>query len=212
LEITIICSSKNHPVYPHLINWVQENSSIHNIKLVNKASEVAQGDILFLVSCTELIHSEIRKRFNHTLVIHESDLPKGRGWSPLIWQILEGANEITISLLEAEDKVDSGDIWKQEKIKIESDEVIDEINAKLFPTKLRLIEYAIKHHDTVKPFSQSKENASYYRRRTPEDSKLDVDQTLAQQFDLLRIADNVRYPCFFYYRDHLYKITLTKLQ
>lgn len=212
MEVTIICSSKIHPVYTVLKNWAKKNSSLHNIKLVSKSLDITQGDILFLVSCSELIPSEIRKRFNHTLVIHESDLPKGRGWSPLNWQILDGAKEITVSLLEAEDKVDSGDIWKQEKIKIESHEVFDEINAKLFPIKLGLIEYAIKHHNTIKPFSQSKEDPSYYKRRTPEDSKLDVDRTIAQQFDLLRIADNVRYPCFFNYKGHRFKLTLSKLQ
>ena len=210
LDITIICSSKKHPIYPHLKNWIQKNSNHYNVRLVNKALDIKKGDILFLISCTELISLKIRNKFKHTLVIHESDLPKGKGWSPLIWQILNGANEIMITLLEAEDKVDSGDIWKQRKIKVEPYEVIDEINTKLFPIKLKLLEYAIKHHNTIKPKTQRKENATYYKRRTPKDSKLDVNQTLSQQFDLLRVADNVRYPCFFDYRGHRYKLILKK--
>ena len=40
-------------------------------------------------------------------MIHESDLPHGKGWSPIQWQILEGSDSITITLLDAEDKVDS---------------------------------------------------------------------------------------------------------
>ncbi len=210
LDITIICSSKKHPIYPHLKNWIQKNSNHYNVRLVNKALDIKKGDILFLISCTELISLKIRNKFKHTLVIHESDLPKGKGWSPLIWQILNGANEIMITLLEAEDKVDSGDIWKQRKIKVEPYEVIDEINTKLFPIKLKLLEYAIKHHNTIKPKTQRKENATYYKRRTPKDSKLDVNQTLSQQFDLLRVADNIRYPCFFDYRGHRYKLILRK--
>ena len=43
-------------------------------------------------------------------MIHASDLPKGRGWSPHIWGLINEAQQITISLLEAVDKVDSGDI------------------------------------------------------------------------------------------------------
>jgi methionyl-tRNA formyltransferase len=212
LDITIICSSKKHPIYSHLKNWIKENSKQHNIILVNKSSKIKKGDILFLISCTELIPVEIRNKFNHTLVIHESDLPKGRGWSPLIWQILEGQNKITITLLEAEDKVDSGDIWKQQKIIIQPHEIINEINKKLFAIKLNLIEYAIKHHNTVKPKSQKKENPTYYKRRIAQNSELNVNQTLSEQFDLLRVADNIRYPCFFNHRGHKYKLTLTKLE
>jgi methionyl-tRNA formyltransferase len=212
LDITIICSSKKHPIYSHLKNWMQNNSNYYNIILVNESSEIKKGDILFLISCTELISLKIRNEFKHTLVIHESDLPKGRGWSPLIWQILDGANEIIITLLEAEEKVDSGNIWKQHKIAIEPHEIIDEINTKVFSTKLELIEFAIKHHKDIKPKPQRKENPTYYKQRTAENSKLDIDETISQQFDLLRVADNIRYPCFFDYRGHRYKLTLTKLE
>ena len=70
---------------------------------------VGRGDILFLVSCSEIVKKDIRMKFRHTLVLHASSLPKGRGWSPHIWEILNGADQIVISLLEAEDKIDSGD-------------------------------------------------------------------------------------------------------
>ena len=72
---------------------------------------LAGGEILFLVSCNEIIGKDVRDRYMATLVIHASDLPKGRGWSPHIWQIIEGKKEIMVSLLEAEDAVDSGAIW-----------------------------------------------------------------------------------------------------
>jgi hypothetical protein len=38
---------------------------------------------------------------------------------------------------------------------------------------------------------------SVYPRRRPEDSELDPDKTLAQQFNLLRVVDNESYPAFF---------------
>ena len=69
--------------------------------------------VFFLISFLHIVKKEIRHRFKHTLVIHASDLPVGKGWSPHIWEILKGNNKITVSLLEAEDKVDSGNIWKK---------------------------------------------------------------------------------------------------
>jgi methionyl-tRNA formyltransferase len=54
-----------------------------------------------------------RAKYDSSLVLHASDLPAGRGWSPHIWAITNGAESVTLSLLEAEDQVDSGRIWKK---------------------------------------------------------------------------------------------------
>jgi len=150
MDISIICSDKHHKIFPYLEKWVKENSNNHNISLITKSEDITKGDILFLISCTEIIKTVIRKKFKHTLVIHESDLPKGRGWSPLIWQIINGLNTIPISLLDAAEKVDSGDIWKKEFVKLEGHETAVEINSKVFPVKLKLMDYAIHNMDTIK--------------------------------------------------------------
>jgi len=44
------------------------------------------------------------------LVVHESDLPRGKGFAPVKWQILDGKKEIPVCLLETTEQVDSGDI------------------------------------------------------------------------------------------------------
>jgi len=211
MDITIICSDKQHKIFPYLEQWVRENFRDHNISLLTKSEDVTEGDILFLISCTEIIKNDIRKRFKHTLVIHESDLPKGRGWSPLVWQIIDGSNTIPITIFDAAEKVDSGDIWKKEFVKLEGHEVVDEINAKVFPVKIKLMDFAIKNMDTIKKTPQDGE-PSYYPRRKPADNELNVNKTIKEQFDLMRIADNERYPCFFNFREHRYKITLSKIK
>ncbi len=196
MDITIICSDKQHKIFSYLEKWVEKNSKNHSISLITKSEDITKGDILFLISCTEIIKTEIRKKFKHTLVIHESDLPQGRGWSPLVWQIINGSNKIPISLLDAEDKVDSGDIWKKEFVKLEGHEVADEINAKVFPIKLKLMDFVIQNMNSIKKTPQAGE-PSYFPRRKPGDSELDVNKTIKEQFDLMRTADNERYPCFF---------------
>ena len=39
--------------------------------------------------------------------------------------------------------------------------------------------------------------STYYPRRGPEDSRLDVNKSLREQFNMLRVVDNDRYPAFF---------------
>jgi len=165
--------------------------------------------MLFLISCHEIITAAVRSRYCATLVIHASDLPKGRGWSPWVWQILEGHNEIVVTLLEAEDTVDSGAIWHQMSVHFEGHELYDEIHAKLFDAELALMDYAVEHFGSIQPTPQTG-SPTYYRRRTPEDSRLDVHRSIAEQFDLLRVADPERYPAFFDYRGHRYQVLLKK--
>ena len=113
MNITILNSSENHPMNDTLTSWIDRNLCNHQIQLVRSKNDLVGGDILFLISCSEVIDHDARTKFKKSLVIHASDLPKGRGWSPHIWEILNGAKYLTISLLEAVDEVDSGDIWKK---------------------------------------------------------------------------------------------------
>jgi methionyl-tRNA formyltransferase len=93
-----------------------------------------------LISCNEIVPASVRGRYRKTLVIHASDLPRGRGWSPYVWQVLEGKNRIPVTLLEAEDAVDSGAIWAQRDLSLEGHELFDEIAARLFELELELME------------------------------------------------------------------------
>jgi len=212
MKITILCSDSTHKIFPYLQKWKDINSAKYEIDLVNSSKDVDSGDILFLISCTKMIQKDVRNNFDKTLVIHESDLPKGRGWSPLVWQILEGSKIIPITLFEAEDKVDSGDIWKKSSVQIEDHETFPEINSKVFSEKLKLMDFAIQNFQSIIPIPQLKENITYYPKRTPADSKLDITKSIDEQFDLLRIADDVRYPCYIEFREHKYTLHLKKCQ
>ena len=210
MNISIICSSSEHPIYPYLENWINKNSSSHVVQLVNRKKELSGGEILFLVSCGEIIDKVTRDLYKSCLVIHASDLPMGRGWSPHIWQILEGKNELCVSLIEAEDEVDSGDIWKKIPLKLDGHELYDEINEMLFKIELELMGYAIDNYKSIEPKPQNKENESYYQRRTSNDSQIDPGSTILEQFNLLRVSDPDRYPAYFKLNGYTYEITIKK--
>ena len=199
MKITILNSSENHPINSWLENWIVKRSSEHEISLVRNKASLAGGDILFLISCSEIIGAVERAKFKRTLVIHASDLPKGRGWSPHVWEIVNGAKEINLSLLEASDKVDSGDIWHKIKIKIPSTALYDEINRLIFDAEVTLMDYAVEHFETINPKKQNENvEPTYWPKRTPKDSELDIKQSIYKQFDLIRVCDPNRFPAFFY--------------
>jgi hypothetical protein len=57
--------------------------------------------------------------------------------------------------------------------------------------------------------SQQGEPTDYPRRRPP-DSELDPMRSIAEQFDLLRVVDNERYPAFFTHHGHRYVLRVDK--
>lgn len=211
LNISILCSSPEHPVNVMLQQWIGKKREAHHIDVCTSKRELGRGDILFLISCSEIIDSDVRSRFVKVLVLHASDLPKGRGWSPHIWEIAQGAESIVLTLLEAQDPVDSGAIWQKLHIPIPKDALFDEINELLFQAEEKMLDFAVENFDNIQPVQQLEEGASYYPRRTPEHSRVDPAKSIEQQFDLLRVCDPNRFPAFFELRGVRYKIVLEKI-
>ena len=211
MKVTLLCSDFNHPVYPYLIAWQEEHKGSYDISIVSTVSEIKEsGDILFLISCSEIVKAHTRDMFSNTLVLHASDLPQGRGWSPHIWDVVSGKNELTLSLLNAEDSVDTGDIWKKKHIKLNGSELYDEINTLLFEAEIELISWACENISTEKPVPQQNCETSYHPKRTPAESEVDIDKSIKEQFNLLRVCDPKRYPAFFKLNGRKYKLIVER--
>jgi len=205
MKITILCSDKEHPVVGYIKTWKEKQiAANHDVQFIYDKKDLAGGDVLFLVSCSQLIKDEDRQRYHAVLVLHASDLPKGRGWSPHIWSIVNGKSEITLCLLEASEPVDSGDVWLRKKIIFEGHELLPEINDKLFYAELELMSEAVEAFDKITPEPQAGDPGLYMVKRTPEDSRIDPSKTIVEQFDLLRVVDSERYPAFMDYLGNRY--------
>lgn len=181
----------------------------HQCYLRMKASSVENGDVLFILSCDKIVPKEIRDKSKYNIVIHASDVPRGRGWSPMTWQILEGKNTIFVSLFEAADKADSGNVYLRDYILLEGTELIDEWRELLGHKVNEMAIEFINQLPNVKGEVQDGD-ASYYQKRTPEDSKLDVNKTIEEQFNLLRVVDNKQYPAFFHYKGKKFVIRISR--
>lgn len=213
MEISILCTDRFHPVVQRLNEWVKKmREKQHNVSLIFDRSDLSGGDILFLVSCIQMIGDSEREKFKSILVLHASDLPKRRGWSPHIWSILDGENEITVSLLEASEPIDSGLIWLKTSFLLEGHELLDEINNKLFDAEIFLMTQVLDRADDINPSKQVGDPGSYMRKRTPADSEIDPRLSIVEQFNLLRTIDSDRYPAFFCHLGHKFQIKIEKVK
>ncbi|MFT7086873.1 MAG: methionyl-tRNA formyltransferase [Rickettsiales bacterium] len=178
----------------------------HAVNIISEIEQIESGDILFALSLYKLIKKEYLSKNRHNIVIHESDLPAGKGWSPLSWQVLEGKNNIIFSLFEIDEKMDNGNIYFKDElilIGVELNDELRELQAK------KRIEMCLKFVNSFpwKSFPQIGAE-SFYKKRGKDSSLLDVNKSIADQFDLLRIVDNEHYPAFFNFRGKKFKLKI----
>ncbi|OWY27429.1 methionyl-tRNA formyltransferase [Herbaspirillum robiniae] len=195
-------------IAPYVAELAQEwESAGHTVHIAHAVEQVRPADFCFCLSFSKIISADARKHFKHTLVVHESDLPNGRGWAPMTWQILEGKKRIPVTLIEAVDNVDAGPIYLQEWIDLDGTELNPEWRMlQAHATQRLCLQWLKAYPSIINEARQQTGEGSLYPRRRPGDSKLDPRKTLAEQFDLLRVVDNKDYPAFFEMRGRLYEI------
>jgi methionyl-tRNA formyltransferase len=177
--------------------------------LVRKHADIPQGGTTFFLGCVKIATRETLARSVANLVVHASDLPKGRGFSPLSWLTIQGALSIPVCLLEASEKVDEGPIVFREVLHFEGHELIDEMRHALGEATVALCARYVAEGSSA-PRLPQEGTATYFPRRRADDSRLDPTRTLAEQFDLLRTVDNRSYPAFFEMRGHRYVLRIEK--
>jgi UDP-2,4-diacetamido-2,4,6-trideoxy-beta-L-altropyranose hydrolase len=179
----------------------------HAVRWIHHPAQLAAGEVCLLLSCGRLLSADQLTLHRHNLVVHESALPEGQGWSPMTWQILEGASRIPVSLFEAVAELDAGPIYLQKQIALQGHELVEEWRALQAEATLELcLAWFDRYREVVATAQPQQGEVSYYRRRRPADSELDQQRSLAEQFELLRVVDNVRYPAFFHWRGRRYEL------
>lgn len=173
------------------------NQLIKNSELFLNHKEILNFDIVFILSYHQIIDKKFLKQNKLNIIIHASNLPQGKGWAPLFHQIIEDKNEITFSLFEADDKADNGDIYLKKNLKLNSLELYEELREKQATFILDMCLEFLKLYPNIKAKKQ-KGQESFYPKRNPKDSELDINKSLKEQFNLLRIVSNEEFPAFFY--------------
>lgn len=191
-----------------LIHWLNAG---HRVLWAHDKAQLQAGDFCFMLGCGQIVPSDTLARYRNCLVVHESDLPRGRGWSPLTWQILGGETKVPVTLLEAAEKVDSGAIYAQELLAFDGHELVDELRAAVGRAALGLCTRFVDRYPSILDQAREQDGtATYLPRRAPEDSRLDPLRPIDSQLDLLRVVDNQRYPAFFESRGHRYVLNILK--
>ena len=190
------------------ISYAEKFSSDANIPLFFKHEDIPNDfDTVFILSYHRIISKEFLSKHKHNIVVHAADLPQGKGWAPIAWQILEGKSEIVFTLFEADESADNGPFYLKKTVKFTGYELNDEIRAIQAQTCIDLCQEFINSYQNITATEQSGIE-SFYRKRNAQDSELDINKSINEQFNLLRVVDNDHYPAFFYKDNHKYIVKI----
>lgn len=154
---------------------------------VEKLREI-NPQYVFIPHWSYIIPKEIFENYT-CIVFHMTDLPYGRGGSPLQNLIARGFVETKISAIKVEEGLDTGPIYLKrdvglhgtaEEIFIRMAKIIEEMIVRIIDEEL----YPVAQHGTEVVF----------KRRKPEDSNIAQLETLEQVYDYIRMLDCEGYP------------------
>ena len=192
----------------NLKNYLEKDR--FDVFFTNTHEQVPNSNIVFYLSYSSLVPQRILNISHSNVVVHASDLPRGKGWSPWVWEmVLQGSNELTLTLFELTRELDAGPFYAKEKLQFEGHELLDEIRFYLAHKIISMCYRYARGEYGFNPVEQSGES-SYYRKRTPADNEIDINTTLKSNFNLFRLADNESYPVFFRYKNYIYSLKIQK--
>lgn len=210
MTITILTDNKN--------SWYIKYGAIlktslsqlgYNTTFINDKESIRKGDVCFLLSCTKILPETFLKLNKYNIVVHASDLPEGKGFSPMQWQILEGRECITLTLFNAVKELDAGDYFLKEKLCFDGHELLDELHKKMGEKINEMCLKFIKYIKELEPVKQTGQS-TFYPKRTSQDDRVDPNKTILELFNHFRIANNIDYPLYFEYKGFKYNIKIEK--
>ena len=136
------------------------------------------------------------------LGFHSSRLPAGRGGAPVNWSLIDGADEVWISLFYYEPGVDTGDVLAQGSVPVEQRDDIATVFDALATEACRLVSAVRKDLEvgTIEAEPQSPAAATYRPRRQPQDGLIDWHREADAQYDWIR-AQTEPYPGTYSFHD-----------
>jgi methionyl-tRNA formyltransferase len=127
--------------------------------------------------------------------VHNSLLPRYRGGSPLVWQLIQGETEIGFSIFTLMRGMDEGPIWAARRLAVQSTEHIGDVLPRVEAAIVKELGqlYPRILSGAAKPTPQDSREATYCMARHPEDGALNWNQPATKVFNLIR-AQSDPYP------------------
>jgi methionyl-tRNA formyltransferase len=192
IETYILVSEKKW--HDSLFDDLQKNTMANWVRIKQKTEFTfknltnLQPKKIFIPHWSNIIPSEIYLNWE-CIVFHMTDLPYGRGGSPLQNLILNEKKETFISAIKVEKGIDTGDIYLKAPLNLKG--TANEI----FRNAANIIHQMIIDIIKNNPIPKIQEGEIIvFKRRTPNESNIEHLESISKIYDYIRMLDCVGYP------------------
>lgn len=176
----------------------------YNIRIISDRQELTidvvnelKPEYIFFPHWSWKIPSEIYEKYN-CIVFHMTDLPYGRGGSPLQNLIIRRHKETKISAIQVVEVMDAGAVYHKERLELygTADEIFMRASTIIFEKMiLKILE------GNIIPEEQCGEITAF-KRRKPKESNIETLDSTQTIYDYIRMLDGEGYPKAFIETEH----------
>ncbi|MBI4349033.1 MAG: methionyl-tRNA formyltransferase [Elusimicrobia bacterium] len=146
-------------------------------------------DLILVMGWRTIIPNEILMlpRFG-VVALHNSLLPKYRGFAPINWAMLSGEHETGVSLFYVDGGIDSGPVIEQRRIPITANDTAADVYSRATDLSVALMLENMPRliRSRLEGIPQDPEEATFGCSRTPDDGKIDWVAPTGRINDLIR--------------------------
>jgi UDP-4-amino-4-deoxy-L-arabinose formyltransferase/UDP-glucuronic acid dehydrogenase (UDP-4-keto-hexauronic acid decarboxylating) len=150
-------------------------------------------DMIFSFYYRHLLSDAIVSTAKHgAFNLHGSLLPQYRGRAPLNWVLVNGEKETGVTLHRMVKRADAGNIVAQQKVQITDTDVAMTLHRKLCAAAQSLLRDALPQiaNGSIAEIVQDESQATTVRGRTPEDGRLNWEQSAESLHNLVRAVSD----------------------
>ena len=195
---------ENKKKFPGNVSFIFDPKKL-NIKNINKINP----EKIFFIHWSKTIKSEIYINYN-CILFHMTDLPYGRGGSPLQNLILRKKKATKITALNVAKKIDSGDIYLKKNLILKGS--AEQIFLRSIKIIFKMIIFILKKK--IKPKKQKKSKI-IFKRLTKRQNEIRFNQlnSIYDIHDRIRMVDAETYPKAHYnFKNFILKFTNSVLK
>lgn len=174
----------------------EKYAGIHNIEILTEKSQLTvesvkafKPDYILFPHWSYIISDEITKNWS-CVVFHMTDLPYGRGGSPLQNLIVRGHKETKISAIQVTSTIDGGPVYMKQPLSLEgsAQEIFERCSDVIFE---KMIPRFLEEHLEAQ---EQEGEPVLFKRRTQADGEITCDMEMEKIYDYIRMLDAEGYP------------------
>lgn len=144
---------------------------------------------IFFPHWSELVPRDITEMYD-CVCFHMTDVPYGRGGSPLQNLIKRGLTVTKLTALKMDEQLDSGPVYRKDELSLDGS--AEQIFVRMAKLAIKQIQHIIENNP--EPVPQGNEKHVNFKRRRPSDSEMGEEQSIKEIFDHIRMLDAPGYP------------------